>query len=389
MRILAIGEKSKTMLSGLDISFMQRALNLADLARGMTSPNPTVGAVIAKGDDVIGEGYHQRAGGDHAEVAAIKAAASDGKDTTGATIFVTLEPCCHTGRTGPCTEALKNAGISRVVVASLDPSAKVNGKGLEELRAAGMQVEVLDGSLAERARVQNEAFRKHAVTGLPFVIFKSAMSMDGKIATSTGDSKWISGEESRALVHSMRGEMDAISVGAGTVAADDPMLTCRISGDHRQPLRVVFDSRAEISTDSKLVKTAGEVATMVFATSDAPDEKVKALEQAGVEVTKVGKQAGRVDVGEALRRLGSREPAVLSLLLEGGPTLAASFVEAGVIDKVMTFIAPKIIGGAAARTPVEGLGFRLVGEAIPLYRMTNKSIGDDVLLTAYTNRDEW
>ncbi len=374
------------MVSGLDISFMQRALNLADLARGKTSPNPTVGAVITRGVEVIGEGYHTRAGADHAEVAAIKAASGD---VRGATIYVTLEPCCHTGRTGPCSRALIDAGIARVVIASLDPSSKVNGKGLQELRDAGIKVEVLDGMLAARAREQNEAFRKHAVTGLPFVIFKSAMSLDGKIATSTGDSRWISGDESRALVHALRGEMDAIAVGSGTAGIDDPMLTCRVPGDYRQPLRIVFDSRAGLSLDSQLVKTVDQVATLVFVTEDAPSEKIKALSDAGVEVALVGTLDGQVDVGEALRHLGSREPAVLSLLLEGGPTLAASFVETGVIDKVMTFIAPKFIGGKSARTPVEGRGVRLVGEAAPLYRITHKSVGDDVLVTAYTNREEW
>ena len=377
------------MVSGLDISFMQRALNLADLARGKTSPNPTVGAVITRDEDVIGEGYHKRAGEDHAEVAAIKAAMAAKADVRGATIFVTLEPCCHTGRTGPCTQALIDAGIARVVVASLDPSAKVNGKGLVELRDAGIEVEVLDGLLAARARAQNEAFRKHAVTGLPFVIFKSAMSLDGKIATSTGDSKWISGEESRALVHALRGEVDAIAVGSGTALMDDPMLTCRIPGDYHQPLRVVFDSKAGLALDSQLVRTAGEVATLVFVIEAAPPDRIKALEAAGVEVVRLGTLDGQVDVGEALLYLGSREPAVLSLLLEGGPTLAASFVESGAIDKVMTFIAPKFIGGKSARTPVEGRGFRLVGEAAPLYRVGHKAVGDDVLITAYTTQEEW
>jgi diaminohydroxyphosphoribosylaminopyrimidine deaminase/5-amino-6-(5-phosphoribosylamino)uracil reductase len=374
------------MISGLDISFMQRALNLADLARGKTSPNPTVGAVITRGEEVLGEGYHKRAGDDHAEVAAIKSATGD---IRGATIFVTLEPCCHHGRTGPCTQALIDAGISRVVVASLDPSAKVNGKGLEQLREAGMQVDVLDGLLAARARSQNEAFRKHAVTGLPFVIFKSAMSLDGKIATSTGDSQWISGEESRALVHALRGEVDAIACGSGTALIDDPMLTCRIPGDYSQPLRVVFDSKAGLSLESQLVKTAGDVATLVFVTEAAPAEKIKALEDAGVEVAMTSTLDSQVNVGEALLYLGSREPAALSLLLEGGPTLAASFVESGAIDKVMTFVAPKFIGGKDARTPVEGRGFRLVGEATPLFRVTHKAVGDDVLITAYTTQEEW
>lgn len=374
------------LVTGNDISFMQRALNLAELARGNTSPNPIVGAVIVRDEQVIGEGYHAQAGADHAEVAAIKSA---GGDVQGATIYVTLEPCCHAGRTGPCTQALIEAGIARVFVASLDPSTKVNGKGLAELREAGIEVEVVAGTVAQRARVQNEAFRKHAVTGLPFVIFKCAMSLDGKIATSTGNSRWISGEESRAMVHALRGEVDAISVGSGTATIDDPMLTCRLPGDHRQPLRVVFDSKAGLALEAQLVKTAAEVPTMVFVTSEAEPEKVTALRHAGVEVRQTGIQDGHVDVGEALRLLGSLDRPVLSLLLEGGPTLAASFLEAGVIDKVLVFIAPKLIGGRGARTPVEGEGFRLVGDSQMLHRLTHECIGEDVLITAYTNEDEW
>ncbi len=368
---------------------MQRALNLAELARGMTSPNPIVGAVIVKDGEVIGEGYHERAGADHAEVAAIKAARAAGRDTAGATIYVTLEPCCHTGRTGPCTVALKEAGMARVVIASLDPSTKVNGKGLEFLRGEGMDVEVLDGLVAARARAQNEAFRKHSVTGLPFVIFKSAMSLDGKIATFTGDSRWISGEESRELVHALRGEVDAIAVGGGTALADDPMLTCRLPGEHRQPLRVVFDSQARLSLESQLVRTAGRFLTIVFAAAGADKGRVAALEAAGVEVAFTAAAGERVDIGAALTQLGSRPEPVISLLLEGGPALAASFMEAGAIDKVMTFIAPKLIGGREARTPVGGEGFRMVGEAVPLYRLSHESVGDDVLLTAYTSEEEW
>ncbi|MHB0866643.1 MAG: bifunctional diaminohydroxyphosphoribosylaminopyrimidine deaminase/5-amino-6-(5-phosphoribosylamino)uracil reductase RibD [Thermoleophilia bacterium] len=373
-------------MTGNDISFMQRALNLAELARGNTSPNPIVGAVIVRDEQVLGEGYHLKAGADHAEVAAIKAA---GGDVKGATIYVTLEPCCHTGRTGPCSRALIESGIARVLVASLDPSTKVNGKGLVQLREAGIEVEVLEGTVAERARVQNEAFRKHAVTGLPFVIFKCAMSLDGKIATSTGDSKWISGEESRAMVHVLRGEVDAICVGSGTAAIDDPMLTCRLPGEHRQPLRVVFDSKAGLALGSQLVKTTAQVPTMVFVTRDADPEKVTALRQAGVEVMEVGARDGHVDVGEALRLLGSLDQPVLSLLLEGGPTLAASFMEAGVIDKVQVYIAPRLIGGRGARTPVEGEGFRMVGDSLKLHRLTHETIGEDVFITAYTNEAEW
>lgn len=374
------------MVTGIDISYMQRALNLADLAMGKTSPNPTVGAVIVKNGEIIGEGYHEKAGADHAEVAALKSAKGD---VEGSTIYVTLEPCCHTGRTGPCTEALISAGISRALVASLDPSEKVNGRGLKILRDAGLEVELLDGLVAARARAQNEAFRKHSVTGLPFVIFKSAMSLDGKIATSTGDSRWISCEESRELVHKIRGEVDAIAVGADTALIDDPMLNCRLPGVYKQPIRVVFDSKAGLKLDSQLVKTADEFMTVVFVTGEAPEAKVQQLREAGVEVFTVSSIDGRVDVGEALRFLGSREPAALSLLLEGGPTLAASFVELGVIDKAMTFIAPKIIGGQSAKTPVEGKGFTMVGESLRLYRLTHEKVGEDVLLTAYTSKEEW
>lgn len=374
------------LVTGLDISFMQRALNLAELARGKTSPNPIVGAVIVRDSAVIGEGYHEKAGSDHAELAAIKSA---GGDVRGATVYVTLEPCCHTGRTGPCTEALIQAGVSKVFVAALDPSGKVNGKGLQILRQAGIEVEVLDGLVAARARVQNEAFRKHAVTGLPFVTFKSAMSLDGKIATATGDSKWISGEESRALVHSLRGEVDAIAVGSGTVRADDPLLTCRLPGDWSQPLRVIFDSRAALPPDSQLVKTAPEFPTLVFVGAEAESARIKDLEKAGVRVVAASGQDGQVDVGKALRHLGSLERPVLSLLLEGGPTLAASFVEAGIVDKVMFYIAPKLIGGGAARTPVEGHGARMVADAMRLYRWTHTSVGEDILVTAYTSEEEW
>ncbi len=374
------------MISGIDISFMQRALNLAELGRGRTSPNPMVGAVIVQSDEVIGEGYHKRAGADHAEVAAIKSAR---KDITGATVYVTLEPCCHQGRTGPCTEALIKAGVSRVVMAALDPSAKVNGGGAAALREAGIEVALLDGAVAARARAQNEGFRKHAITGLPFVTFKSAMSLDGKIATKSGDSRWISGEESRALVHAMRAEVDAVAVGGGTALIDDPMLTCRLGGDYPQPLRVVFDSGAGLPLKSNLVKTAGKARTMVIASEAAPPAKVEALRQAGVEVMIAASAHGRIDIGDALTRVGSMDPPVLSLLLEGGSTLAASFVETGAIDKVMMFVAPKLIGGESAKTPVEGGGFNLAGEAMPLFRLSHQRIGEDVLIIAYTAEEEW
>lgn len=373
---------------------MQKALDLAEQAQGQTSPNPTVGAVIVKYGEVVGEGFHERAGADHAEVAALKSIEDLGDATAAelareSTVYVTLEPCCHTGRTGPCSRALIDAGVSRVVVASLDPSSKVDGKGIKELEAAGIEVEVLEGLIAERARALNEGFRKHALTGLPFVIFKSAMSIDGKIATASGDSKWISGEESRALVHRLRGQVDAIAVGSDTARVDDPMLTCREEGARHQPLRVVFDSSASLSLESKLVRTTDEADTLVFASEGADSARIEGLRSAGVEVVHTGIADGKIDVRQAMEALGSREPAVLSLLLEGGPTLAASFVEAGLIDRVMTFIAPMIIGGHSARSPVEGRGFNLVGESIRLYDLTHEKVGEDILLTAYTAAERY
>src|SRR4051794_19371841 len=240
-----------------DHAHLARALELAEGGRGRTSPNPLVGAVVVKDGAVLGEGFHAALGGQHAERAAL--AACGEADTRGATMYVTLEPCCHHGRTPPCTDAIREAGIARVVIASDDPTEKAAGRGLGILRDDGVEVAVADGELAARARLLNQPFRKHARTGRPWVLLKAAMSLDGKVATRTGDSKWISGEDARRLAHRWRSEVDAVAVGIGTALADDPQLTARIEGPTRQPRRVVFDSEARLPLDSLLVRGLGAV----------------------------------------------------------------------------------------------------------------------------------
>src|SRR5215217_8876282 len=258
-----------------------RALDLAAEARGKTSPNPLVGAVVVKDGRTIGEGYHHRAGDPHAERMAL---ASCSEDPAGATMYVTLEPCCHHGRTPPCTEAIIEAGIKRLVIASDDPTDKAAGRGLGILRDEGVRVEHIDSEVAESARLLNQPFRKHARTGRPLVVFKSAMTLDGKVATRTGDSQWISGEASRARAHRWRAESDAVAVGIGTALHDDPQLTARVEGVARQPRRVVFDSEARLRLDSRLVRGVSEVPVTVVCGRAAPRTAVQALEAAGVDV---------------------------------------------------------------------------------------------------------
>src|SRR5256885_2348161 len=263
-----------------DSEMMLRALELARRGQGHVEPNPMVGCVIVQGDEIVGQGWHQLFGGEHAEVHALKAA---GEAARGATMYVSLEPCCHQGKTPPCTDAIVAAGIARVVIASDDPSEKANGRGLGILRDEGVEVVVAAGELATRARLGNQAFRKHARTGRPWVLFKSAMTLDGKVATPTGDSKWISGELSRELAHHWRASVDAVAVGIGTALADDPQLTARVDGVHRQPRRVVFDSLARLPLSSKLVQASAETPLTVVVSRAAPRHETDALEAAGAE----------------------------------------------------------------------------------------------------------
>jgi diaminohydroxyphosphoribosylaminopyrimidine deaminase / 5-amino-6-(5-phosphoribosylamino)uracil reductase len=366
-----------TTLLQTDHAPLARAIELAEQGRGRTSPNPLVGAVVTRDGRTLGEGWHAAYGAAHAEVAAIAAC---GPDVAGATLYVSLEPCCHHGQTPPCTDAILAAGITRVVVASDDPTEKASGRGLGILRDEGVEVVVADGELAARARCLNQAFRKHARTGRPQVLFKSAMTLDGKVATRTGDSKWISGEDSRYRAHHWRAERDAVAVGIGTALADDPLLTARIEGEVRQPARVIFDSEARLPLDSQLVRGAGEVPLIVVVSRAASRLATDALEAAGGEVIVATGQNEPARVCSALDQLGSL--GIMSILLEGGPHLAGAFLDAGEVDEIRLFIAPVVVGGSNARDPLEGEGAERIAEAIRALRLDVERIGDDVLISA-------
>lgn len=344
------------------------------------SPNPQVGAIVARDGMILGEGWHAEFGGPHAEVNAI--AAADGGDLRGATLYVSLEPCCHEGRQPPCTDAILAAGIRRVVVAAEDPSAKASGRSLGILRDEGVEVVVAGEELAQRARLENQAFRKHARTGRPWVLFKSAMSLDGKVATAGGDSQWISSEVSRQAAHRWRAEVDAVVVGIGTALTDDPRLTARVTGVVRQPRRIVFDATARLPLDSQLVREAPEIPLTVIATRAAQRQRTEALELAGAEVLTATGENEPARVGDALDRLGALDVPVTALLLEGGPHLAGAFFDAGEIDEARLFVAPLLLGAKSARDPVEGVGVDRIGDAMRAISLSAEPSGDDVLLTA-------
>jgi len=337
-----------------------------------------VGAVVVRDGRVLGEGFHTRVGAAHAEREAL--ASCNGTPTAGATMYVSLEPCCHQGRTPPCTEAIIEAGIARVVIASEDPSPHAAGRGLGILRDEGVEVVVADGDIAARARRLNQPFRKHARTGRPHVLFKSAMSLDGKVATRTGDSKWISGEASRARAHRWRSEVDAVACGIGTALADDPQLTARVDGVARQPRRVVFDSEGRLPLDSQLVRGAADVPLTVVVSRAAPRTATDALEVAGVDVIVAPGENEPARIRSALDQLGAA--GITSILLEGGPHLAGAFFDAGEVDELALFVAPVLIGGSAARDPLEGSGSDRIADAVRALSLDAEKIGDDVLLTA-------
>jgi diaminohydroxyphosphoribosylaminopyrimidine deaminase/5-amino-6-(5-phosphoribosylamino)uracil reductase len=366
-----------TAITKHDTRHLLRAIELAERARGQTSPNPMVGAVVVKAGKVIGEGITRPPGQAHAERAALEDCS---ENPAGATLYVSLEPCCHHGRTPPCTQAILDAGVARVVIASDDPTEKASGRGPGILRDEGVDVVWVDGEVADSARLLNQPFRKHARTGRPLVIFKSAMTLDGKVATVTGDSQWISGEASRARAHRWRAESDAVAVGIGTALFDDPRLTARIEGVARQPRRVVFDSEARLPVSSQLVRGVAEVPVTVVCSRAASRTSVQALEAAGVDVIVATGQNERARVEHALDELGSRE--VQSLLLEGGPHLAGAFLEAGEIDEARLFIAPLMTGGREARTAVEGIGIDRIAAAPRALHVDVDRLEDDVLVTA-------
>jgi len=371
-----------TNCTDTDRLHLTRAIELARRGTGATRPNPVVGAVIARDGEVLGEGWHERYGAAHAEVNAIEACGLE--DLDGATMYVSLEPCCHEGKTPPCTEAILQAGIARVVVASDDPTEKASGRGLGMLRDEGVEVVVADGELAASARLLNQAFRKHARVGRPWVLFKSAMTLDGKVATRSGDSQWISGEDSRGLAHRWRASVDAIVVGIGTALADDPQLTARPDGlpaePGEQPRRVVFDSLARIPPGSQLVAAAAQIPLTVVVSRAAARADTDALEAAGVHVIVATGENEPARVRSGLDQLGAL--GVASILLEGGPHLAGAFLDAGEIDEIRLFLAPLLLGGSAARDPLEGEGVERISEALRALTMKCESVGEDLLISA-------
>jgi diaminohydroxyphosphoribosylaminopyrimidine deaminase/5-amino-6-(5-phosphoribosylamino)uracil reductase len=368
------------VLTDTDREHLARAVELAQNGLGRVHPNPVVGAVVVRDGAVLGSGWHNDYGGPHAEVEAL--ADCGDADLHGATIYVSLEPCCHEGKTPPCTQAILDAGLGRVVVASDDPSEKASGRGLGILRDEGVQVDVLpaDDPLAVQARLANQAFRKHAKTGRPWVLFKSAMTLDGKVATQTGDSKWISGESSRARAHRWRASVDAVVVGVGTALADDPQLTSRVEGVTKQPARVVFDSTARLPLDSQLVRAAPELRLIVVTTRAAPRSAVDALEGAGAEIVVATGEHEPARVRDALDQLGGL--GIASILLEGGPHLAGAFFDAGEIDEVRLFLAPLLLGGRAARDPLEGEGVEVIADALRAETLECEKVEDDLLISA-------
>ncbi len=351
---------------------MEMVLRLALRGAGRTSPNPMVGAVLARGGKVIATGHHRRAGTDHAEIVAVKRAGARAK---GATLYLNLEPCNHFGRTPPCADAVIRAGVKRVVVGMADPNPLVSGRGIRKLRQAGIQVDV--GLLREECHRLNEAFCKYITRGLPFVILKLAASLDGKIATSTGDSQWITGEAARRYVHSLRNQVDAVLVGAGTVIADNPQLTCRIPGG-RNPLRVVVDGRLSISTTARLLREPGK--TIVVTGPRAPLRKVRAIERCGAEVWRFPLSDGAVPFASLLRELGKR--GIVSVMIEGGATTAARALREKVVDKLCFFYAPKIIGGDG-KSMIDALGVRKMGHSRQINRIEVARVGKDFLVTGY------
>jgi len=361
-----------------DEKYMRLALRLARKGRGKTSPNPMVGAVVVRGKSIVGAGYHHRAGKPHAEVLALRQA---GKKARGATLYLNLEPCDHFGRTPPCTQAILKAGIKRVVAGMKDPNPRVSGRGVRRLIKAGVRVEV--GVCEEDCRELNAPFGKWITTRTPLVILKAASSLDGKVATRSGDSRWISGEASRGFVHRLRSMVDAVMVGSGTVKRDDPLLNVRLAGRKKppHPLRVVVDSRLAISLESQIVRTAGDFLTLVATIPSASPAKMDRLKKARVEVLVVaGDQNGRVRLLPLLKELGRR--GVLSILLEGGPTLNASALEQKVVDRILLFLAPKIIGGREAPGMIGGKGALRVRDARGVEILKVRRIGPDVMIEA-------
>lgn len=363
-------------VSELDQRHMVRALDLAARGQGHVEPNPMVGCVIADGQRVVGEGWHQRFGGPHAEIEAIRAA---GTIPAGATMYVTLEPCCHQGKTPPCTDAVIASGVRRVVVAARDPFTKVAGGGIQRLEEAGLDVEV--GLKEQESDWLNAPYLKLVHTGRPWIIAKWAMTLDGKSATRTGSSMWISGDASRRVVHEIRGRMDAIIVGRGTASADDPLLTSRPPGA-RTATRIVVDSRASLSPDSQLVRTVDQTPVLVACGPEAPEANRRRLADAGCEVWMDDSQAASDRLLRLLGELGRRR--MTNVLIEGGGQLAGSLFDAKEVDEFHVFIANKLVGGTEASTPLAGTGIELMPQAVTLHEPTVEHLDGDIYMHGRT-----
>lgn len=351
---------------------MALALELAEKGRGRVEPNPMVGAVLVKNGEIVGRGYHQVFGGPHAEIHAIN---EGGTNCKGATLYVSMEPCAHYGKTAPCVDAIIQAGIGTVVTTVIDPNPITSGKGIQKLRAAGIEVRM--GVLEAQAKKLNAPFFKFMQKGVPYVMAKWAMSLDGKIATHTGDSRWITSEESRAYAHTIRGQVDGILVGINTVLRDDPLLTCRLEGG-KNPKRIIIDSNASLPLNSRLLNTVNESEILVAVNKSAPQDRIARLEQRGCKIIQTKGMHGSVDLNDLFQRLG--EMKLTNILVEGGSRVITSMMEGHLVDKVIVFIAPIIIGGEGAKSPVLGKGVDKVSEGMKIREISVQRFSHDVVI---------
>lgn len=358
--------------SDADEKYMALALELAEKGRGKVEPNPMVGAVLVKNGEIVGKGYHQVFGEAHAEIHAI----NEGKaNCKGATLYVSMEPCAHHGKTAPCVDAIIKSGITKVVTTVIDPNPITSGKGIHKLKEAGIEVTL--GVMESQATRLNSPFFKLMQKGLPYVIVKWAMSLDGKIATQTGNSRWITSEESRTYVHKIRGQVDGILVGINTVLRDDPLLTCRLEGG-RNPKRIIIDSNAALPLRSRILNTIHESEIIVAVNKNAQQERIEKLEQLGCTIIQTRDKSDRVDLKDLFRKLG--EMKLTNILVEGGSRVITSMIEERLADKVIVFIAPIIIGGEDAKSPILGKGVDTVDEAVKINEITVKSFSHDIVI---------
>lgn len=363
-----------------DEKYMIIALKLASEGGGFVNPNPLVGAVVVKNGEIVGKGYHKLFGGPHAEVYALRDA---GEKAGGADLYVTLEPCSHYGKTPPCAAAIIKSGIKRVVVGSLDPNPLVSGRGIKMMKDSG--IEVVTGVMEDEALKMNEIFIKYITEKIPFVIMKSAVTLDGKIATASGESKWITGEASRKKVHEMRNRVMAVMAGIGTIVKDNPLLTTRLKGKSRDSKAVILDSKLSVSPESRIFSTINDREIIIACTEDFDKNNYNILSEEGIHIIVCPKNSeDKVDLKFLVRELGKM--GIDSILLEGGGNVNFSALESGIVDKVVYFIAPKIFGGRDARTSVDGSGIQNICDEIKLRDISWEKIGEDLMLEAYVDK---